>query len=61
MYSKSMSNPESEFAQGTDKGYKRAMAEKAYKDAAEATGLSAVYRKLQGLQTWHKKEERLRL
>ncbi|CBJ27679.1 conserved unknown protein [Ectocarpus siliculosus] len=58
MYSKSMSNPESEFKQGTDAGYKHVMAEKAYQDAAEVTGLSAVYRKLQGLQTWHKGGER---
>eukprot|EP00752_Nemacystus_decipiens_P012766 g11306.t1 len=41
MYSKSMANPESEFEQGTDAGYKRVMAEKAYKDAAETTGLTA--------------------
>lgn len=56
MYSKSMSNPESEFAQGTDAGYKHVMAEKAYKDAAESTGLTEVYTRLQGLQSWHKQE-----
>lgn len=54
MYSKSMSNPESEFAQGADASYKHVMAEKAYKVAAESTGLTAVYRRLQGLQSWHK-------
>lgn len=30
----------------------------ARQDAAEVTGLSAVYRKLQGLQTWHKRGDR---
>lgn len=30
----------------------------ARQDAAEVTGLSAVYRRLQGLQTWHKGGER---
>ena len=57
MYSKSMSNPESNFEQGTDAGYKHVMAEKAYKDAAETTGLTAVYTRLQGLQSWRKEEE----
>lgn len=57
MYSKSMSNPESEFAQGTDATYKHVLAEKAYQEAAERTGLSAVYRRLQDLQTWHKKPQ----
>lgn len=52
-----MSNPESEFAQGTDAGYKRVMAEKAYQDAAESTGLTAVYKRLQGLQSWHKEPQ----
>eukprot|EP00752_Nemacystus_decipiens_P004564 g4166.t1 len=57
MYSKSMSNPESEFEQGTDAGYKRVMAENAYKDAAEVTGLTAVYTRLQGLQSWRNEGE----
>lgn len=55
MYSKSMSSPESEFTQGADEVYKQALAEKAYGEAAEKTGLSAVYRRLRDLQTWHKK------
>lgn len=54
MYSKSMTNPESEFAVGMDKGYKHVMAETAYQEAAESTGLTDVYRQLLGLQTWHK-------
>lgn len=57
MYSKSMSNPESEFAQGTDASYKHVLAEKAYQEAAETTGLSAVYRRLRELQRWRKEPE----
>lgn len=57
MYSKSMSSPESEFEQGTDAGYKHVMAEKAYKDAAETTGLTAVYTRLQELQSWRNSKE----
>ncbi|CAN0261949.1 unnamed protein product, partial [Hapterophycus canaliculatus] len=57
MYSKSMSNPESEFTQGTDASYKHVLAEKAYQEAAESTGLSAVYGRLRELQTWRKTSE----
>ncbi|CAN0421271.1 unnamed protein product [Laminaria digitata] len=54
MYSKSMANPESKFAVGMDANYKHVMAEKAYQEAAESTGLTGVYRELQGLQAWSK-------
>ena len=49
-----MANPESKFAVGMDASYKHVMAEKAYQEAAEKTGLADVYRELQGLQAWHK-------
>lgn len=52
MYSKSMSNPESKFNVGMDAGYKHVMAESAYRDAADATGLTDTYHKLQAMQTW---------
>lgn len=54
MYSKSMANPESKFEMGTDANYKQIMAEDAYRKAAESTGLMALYKQLQELQTWKK-------
>lgn len=49
-----MSNPESRFELGSDAHYKHVMSERAYREAADSTGLSALYIEMQDMQEWRK-------